>query len=76
MIFEDFGYIAKRWNPCRIKVLAGSIFFLERSSLPRAEKLSAGGYSEKSETEVITRKPVVRLWKAREQTETRRQIGV
>ena len=35
--------------------------FLERSSLPRAEKLSAGGYSEKSETEVITRKPVVRL---------------
>ena len=49
---------------------------LERSFLPRAEKLSAGGYSEKSKTEVITRKPVVRLWKAREQTKTRRQIGV
>ena len=58
------------------RALSEKSHFLERSSLPRAEKLSAGGYSAKSETEVITRKPVVRLWKAREQTKTRRQIGV
>ena len=48
-------------QPCQVQRQCPTVLFLERRSLPRAEKLSAGGYSEKSETEVITRKPVVRL---------------